>query len=245
VRADRWRTRRQASVRLVVAGIVLLSVYESVGAIISAIGAPLRDRWVVAVERRLFPSMPPLAPTNLPPAVVDAFSIAYAAYFALPVILLAVLVRRGRLDDARAAMRTLLAAYYAHYAIYIVVPVVGPIRAADVPAEVRAQLAGEGGAVTHRVRQAVDFLERTPQDAFPSAHTSIAIIVAALARRYRLRGQTIFTIAAAVIACSTVVLGYHYLVDLAAAVPLVCAAIRVGIPRPAAFSRVAPCSLPT
>ena len=231
--------------RLVVAGVVLLSVYESVGAIITAVGAPPRDEWIIAVERTIFPSMPPLVPLRLPPEVVDAFSIVYVAYFALPVVLLAMLVRRGRLDDARSAMRTLLVAYYAHYAIYIVMPVVGPIRAADVPSDVRAQLSGEGGAVTHRLRQAVDFLERTPQDAFPSAHTSIAIIVAVLARRNRFRGQTFFAGAAAAIACSTIVLGYHYIVDVAAALPLAWAALRVGVPERTALASAGVCSLPT
>ena len=135
-------------------------------------------------------------------------------------ILLTVLVRRGWLDEARAAMRILLVAYYMHYAIYLVVPAVGPIRAAEVAPEVRAQLVSAGGAVTRRVRLGINAVERTRQDAFPSAHASVAIIIAVLAQRHRVRGRTLFAIAAAAIMCSTVVLGYHYIVDVIAAVPL-------------------------
>jgi membrane-associated phospholipid phosphatase len=224
-----WQTRRQASRRLLVAGVVLLTVYESLGTIIAAIGQPSRDRWILAAERWLFRgSMPPLAPTHLPSWIIDAFSIVYVVYFALPVILLAILVRRGRLDEARTAMRTLLIAYAMHYAIYLIVPVVGPIRAVEVAPEVRVQLARAGGAVTRSMRLGIDALERTRQDAFPSAHSSIAIIIAVLAHRHRVRGRRLFAIGAVAIMCSTVVLGYHYIVDVIAALPLSWAAIKLG-----------------
>src|SRR5262249_60159372 len=135
------------------------------------------------------------------------FSLFSVVYVALPVILVAVLVQRGWLDEARAAMRILLAAYYMHYAIYLVMPVVGPIRAAEVAPDVRARLASAGGSVTHHVRLGIDRLERTRQDAFPSAHSSIAIIVAVLARRHRPRGRSGFALLPAAIACSTLLLG--------------------------------------
>ena len=125
-------------------------------------------------------------------------------------------------------MRTLVTAYAIHYAIYLLIPAVGPIRAPDVPAVVRQQLAAEGGALTHAVRRVIAAVERTPQDAFPSAHTSVAMLVAMLARRLRVRGQAVYAVVAAAIACSTIVLGYHYLVDVAAALPIVWAALAVG-----------------
>jgi len=224
-----WRTRRDAWTSLIASFGLLILVYESLGTIITATGEPPRDGWILAVEQWLFRgSMPPLAPAPLPPWIVDAFSIVYVVYFALPAVLLTALVRRGRLDDARAAMRILLVAYYVHYAIYLVVPAVGPIRAAEVPPEVRTALLGAGGAVTHHVRAAIDVLERTRQDAFPSAHSSVAVIVAVLARRYRVHGRTLFAIAAAAIMCATVVLGYHYIVDVIAALPLSLAALEYG-----------------
>jgi len=227
-----WGTRTGASVRLIAAGVVLVSVYESLGSIIDGIGPPPRDRWILAVERTLFrESIPPLAPVHLPPWIVDAFSVAYVVYFALPVILLAALVRRGQLCDARAAMRTLLIAYYMHYAIYIVVPVVGPVRALEVPAVVKLHLTSQGGVVTRRLRAGISALERTRQDAFPSAHASIAMLVAAFARRHRLRFHALFSVAAGAIVGSTVVLGFHYGVDVVAAVPLAWAAWRAGLDR--------------
>lgn len=163
----------------------------------------------------------------MPSWLVDAFSVAYVVYFALPVVLIAALVRRGWILDARAVMRTLLAAYYIHYALYVVMPVVGPVRAAEVPAAVRLHLVTQGGGLSQHLRQGIGALERTPQDAFPSAHTSIAVLVAVFARRLRLRGQLLFSFAAAAIVCSTVVLGYHYAVDVVAAFPVAWLAWRV------------------
>jgi membrane-associated phospholipid phosphatase len=99
-------------------------------------------------------------------------------------------------------------------------PAVGPVRATEVAPAVRVQLAAQGGAVTAGLRRGINALERTPQDAFPSAHTSIAVLVAVFARRFRLRGHVLFAAAAAAIMCSTVVLGYHYVVDVAASFPI-------------------------
>jgi membrane-associated phospholipid phosphatase len=208
--------------------LVLVAVYESLGAVITAIGSPMRDRWLIALDTALTGGRwPPLTPLALPPAVVDMFSVAYIVYFALPVVLIAALMRRGDAAGAQRVLRTLLAAYAIHYAIYIVVPAVGPIRAPEAPAAVRRQLAAEGGRVTHAVRHAIAAVERTPQDAFPSAHTSVAILVALLARRSRVRGHAGYAAVAAAIVCSTIVLGYHYIVDVIAALPIVWAALSV------------------
>jgi len=216
-----WRTRAEAWTHLITATVVLVSVYESLGPIIAAIGPAPRDRWILAAEATLTRGRwPPLTPAPLPSWIIDVFSVAYIVYFALPVVLLAALVRRGRILDARAAMRTLLAAYYTHYALYVVMPVVGPMRAAEVPSAVQLHLVAQGGGLSRHLRRGIGALERTPQDAFPSAHTSIAVLVALFARRLRLRGHALFSIAAAAIVCSTFVLGYHYVVDVLAAFPI-------------------------
>jgi membrane-associated phospholipid phosphatase len=201
--------------------IVLLSVYESLGRLIAATGIPLRDSVVLGVEYAVTGAvLPPLADWHLPAAVVDAFSLAYLGYFALPVALLWSVWRRCGVHAASQVLLTLLVAFYVHYAIYVVMPVVGPIRAIDVTGAVRDRLVAEGGTVTHVMRAMVGAVEGTRQDAFPSAHTSLSLLVAALARRYRLRARMGFYAITASIIASTVVLGYHYVTDLIAAVPV-------------------------
>src|SRR5947207_10039852 len=83
-----WRTRGQAWTHLVIAAIVLVSVYESLGPLVAAIGPAPCDRWILAVEEALTRGRwPPLTPAPLPSWIIDAFSVAYIAYFALPVAL--------------------------------------------------------------------------------------------------------------------------------------------------------------
>ena len=152
--------------------------------------------------------------------MVDAASVAYVAYFGLPVVLIGSLIRRRQLREAQAAMLTLLIAFYLHYVIYFVVPAVGPVRTTELPASLRLQMIAAGGSLTHQLRHLVGVLERTPQDAFPSAHTSIAVLASALARKHHLPFTSWFYVITGAIVASTVLLSFHYLVDILAAFPV-------------------------
>ena len=89
-------------VRFVTAGVVLLSVYEALGGVIGALGAPLQDALAVAADRWLTHGhMQPLTIWPLPSGVVDVFAVAYASYFALPVVLVALFLRKGDTASAR------------------------------------------------------------------------------------------------------------------------------------------------
>lgn len=222
-------------VRLLVSGAVLVSVYESLGRAIAAFGPPLRDGWVLKIERLVTGGrLPPLTAVSLPSSVVDGLSLAYVLYFVLPVALVATLIRRRQVREAYGAVFILLVTFYVHYAIYVLVPVVGPYRTLELPASVRVQMVAGGGDIAHVVRTSVAALEGTPQDAFPSAHASIAILVAAFARKYRLPSRWWFYVLTMAIVMSTVLLGYHYVVDVVAALPVVWLGWGVGRLREAA-----------
>jgi membrane-associated phospholipid phosphatase len=209
-------------------GIVLLAVYGSMSRVIAAAGSPPRDVWIIAIERSLTGGgLPPLTPLALPPLVLDALSLAYLAYFALPVLLVGGLLRRGRLADAHAALLTLLVAFYTHYLIYALMPVAGPARTPELTPALQWQLTAGGGWLTHAVRSSVGMLEGATADAFPSAHTSVAVLTAALAWRFRVPCRRAFVALAAAIVASTVLLGYHYIVDVVAALPIAAVAWRL------------------
>jgi hypothetical protein len=216
--ADQWAV---AWMRLILQAVALVSVYESLGLVIAAIGARLRDPWVLACERLVTGGhLPPLAAVSLPPWLSDFISLAYVTYFVLPVSLIAALIRRHQWMEAHAAMLTLLVAFYLHYAIYILIPVLGPVRATALPADIRMHVVAQGGRLAHDLRGLIGVLERTPQDSFPSAHTSITLLVAAVARKHRLPLRWAFYMATVPIIASTTLLGYHYVVDLLAALPV-------------------------
>jgi membrane-associated phospholipid phosphatase len=223
--ADRWAV---AKMRMILQGVALLSIYESLGLVINAIGSPHRDPWILVCERLVTRGhLPPLAVVMLPPWASDLLSLAYVTYFVLPVSLIVALIRRQRWMDAHAATLTLLVAFYLHYAIYVLVPVVGPVRTTALPADIRMHIVAQGGRLAHDLRALVGILERTPQDGFPSAHTSITLLIAAVARKHRLRLRWAFYVVAVPIIASTVLLGYHYVVDLLAALPVAWAAWRL------------------
>jgi NADH:ubiquinone oxidoreductase subunit 6 (subunit J) len=210
-----------AWIRLIVPGVVLLSVYESLGPVIAALGPPPRDAWLITIEQWVMGGrLLPLTLLPLPAFAFDALSVAYVAYFGLPVVLIWSLIRRRQLREAQAAMLTLLIAFYVHYLIYFVMPAVGPVRTTELPACLRLQMIAAGGPLTDVLRHLVGTLERTPQDAFPSAHTSIAVLGSALARKYHLPFRRCFYVTTAAIVASTVLLAYHYLVDVLAAFPV-------------------------
>jgi membrane-associated phospholipid phosphatase len=226
-------TRRWPStawIRWIVPGVVLVSVYESLGPVIAALGPPLRDGWVLAIERWVTGGrLPPLAPLRLSALAGDVLSAAYVAYFGLPVVVIGSLLRRRQAAGAQAALLTLLLTFYAHYVIYVLVPAVGPARTLELPLPLRLQLLEVGGRLTHVLRHLVGALERTPQDAFPSAHTSIALLCAAVARKHTLPLRWCVYVATAAIVASTVLLAYHYVVDVVAAVPLAWLAWRAAL----------------
>jgi membrane-associated phospholipid phosphatase len=147
----------------------------------------------------------------------------------LPVALLTLLLRQRDLAGARSATLTLLIAFYLHYLVYIVIPVVGPLRSGEQPPSVRAAIVAEGGTMTHLLRIFIAAAEKTTEDGFPSAHTSVASLVAALAWKYRLRSRPVFVAIAIAVTSSTVVLGYHYVVDVLAAWPMAWLAWRLGM----------------
>jgi membrane-associated phospholipid phosphatase len=226
--ADR---RAVAWMRMILQGVALLSVYESLGLVIDAIGPQLQDPWILACERLVTRGhLPPLAVVMLPPWASDLLSLAYVTYFVLPVSLIVALIRRQRWMDAHAAMLTLLVAFYLHYAIYVLVPVVGPVRTTALPADIRIHIVAQGSWLAHDLRTLIGLLERTRQDGFPSAHTSITLLIAAVARKQRLRWRWAFYVVTVPIIASTVLLGYHYVVDLLAALPVAWAAWRLSQP---------------
>ena len=199
----------------------VILAYVTVGRLAAAFGPPPRDALVVDFERAVTRgALPPLTAVDVPRWAADLLSIAYVAYFALPALLVGELSRRRDREAVRVVTLTLAAAFYIHYALYVCVPVLGPMRTNAVPAAARDRFLAQGGAVTHVVRRTIGALEGTAPDAFPSAHTSIALLAAAFARKYRLRTRRAIYALTTMIVVAIIVLGYHYLTDIAAAAPI-------------------------
>jgi membrane-associated phospholipid phosphatase len=162
----------------------------------------LPDRWRQAFGR--------------PAAFTDLVYAAYASFYALP--LTVALLTRARLGAARfeRVTFTLLLGFYLSFLGYFLWPAEGPRIP---PALEQARLGG--GAFSGAVRALLHAAERTTLDAFPSGHTALSLLPAALATRPFPRLAPLFWAWALAIVFATVYLSLHYAVDVLAGAALV------------------------
>ena len=171
----------------------------------------LGDRWRGAFGR--------------PAAFTDLVYLAYASFYLLP-LTVAVLARR-RLGPARfeSFAFALLLGFYLSFLGYFLWPAEGPRIP---PALASAQLGG--GAVAEGVRAFLRVSERTTLDAFPSGHTALSLLAAALATRPFPRLAVLFWSWALAIVFATVYISVHYVVDVLAGALLAPLALLLSAP---------------
>jgi membrane-associated phospholipid phosphatase len=183
------------------------------------------DPWLAASDRTLFLGWSPvLAAARLATdGVVEALSFFYAAF--IPYLYLSILLGLvGRPDGERAEFVTGFAVLYAlSFLGYLFAPARGPI----------VEMAGafdhplHGGAL-HRL--VLDSVERMggPHGAFPSLHVGASSFAAYFDWRHENRLRALIYLPLVVlIALATLVLRYHYALDLVAGVGLAVLANRV------------------
>ena len=142
-----------------------------------------------------------------PAALTDATYLVYVSFYLLP--LAAFLLARRRGPEAMEAVAfPVLLGFYASYLGYALWPATGP----------RVAAAGEaalgGGTVAEAVRWFLRAAEATTLDAFPSGHTALSLVAAALGARVAPRLGPLLVAWAAAIVFSTVYVHVHYLADL-------------------------------
>jgi membrane-associated phospholipid phosphatase len=150
------------------------------------------------------------------PVLTEVLTWAYASYYFLPAILAVTIYRRGKTEDFDRAVFGLVLCFYLSYIGYFLVPAVGPrftlahLQTIDLP----------GVFLADTIRDTLNVLERFKQDAFPSGHTAIVLLVLFYAWRF-VRGLFwIFLPMVVALIFSTVYLRYHYVVDVLAGILL-------------------------
>lgn len=151
---------------------------------------------------------------RLPAWLSDALTLAYSTFFFLPIVLLIALVRAKDPYLPRVTS-TVVLTFLVSYAGYFLVPAYGP--RAGVAKERYASL--PPGLVGASIRELLDHWEKTKTDAFPSGHTMVTLAVLHCARRRAPRLYNALLPVGALLIAATVLLTYHYLVDVLAAIP--------------------------
>jgi hypothetical protein len=192
-------------------------IFLNLGRLIPLVNSRSYDRNLIAWDQALLGREVQAALYSLPLPVwiSDLLTLAYSTFFFLPIVLAVVLAARHDpfLPQVTAA---LVFTFVLSYAGYFVVPAYGPRTTV---AQER-YLSLPAGLVGEHLRDQLDEWEKTKTDAFPSGHTMVTLAVLLCARR-RLRSlyNVLLPIGTLLIA-ATILLTYHYVVDVLAAIPL-------------------------
>ncbi len=187
--------------------------YAFVKRAVPALGLATRDAWLLAADVHLFGATPAAWLQRWStPGVNEVFSASYLAFHAYLHLAMAwALV--GPRARAEQFFSHVFSAYVPGLAGYYLMPAVGP--AAAWPELFTAPI--EGGPLTW-LNAAVVANGSSTYDLFPSLHTYITLVLLDHDRRqHPLRFRLMLPVAVAIIT-STLVLRYHYAVDLLAAV---------------------------
>ncbi|NTX58371.1 phosphatase PAP2 family protein [Myxococcus sp. CA039A] len=211
-RLDTWA--HVFRVRLVLAYVATFFFYASVKTTIPALGLETQDAWLFSLDARVFGGSTPSVWFQRwsAPWVHDVFSASYLAFHVYLHLAMAWAVVGPR-ERAERFFSHVFSAYVPGIAGYYLVPAIGPVAA--YPELFTAPL--EGGWLT-RLNAAVVASGSSTYDLFPSLHVFITLVLLSHdARAHPWRFQALVPVAAALI-LSTLVLRYHYAVDLLAGV---------------------------
>lgn len=191
-------------------------VYLQLNPILDAVGLPIMDAELAALDQRIFGVQLSIwMDQNFPPLLNDVLLGAYLTYFFWPVALGLLLWFRGKEAKFDEWVTALVIFYSVNYAFYAFVPAMGPryFQAAHFDGPVAGLLWAS---------QLDLMFQASPlaRDCFPSGHTGISLLVLGFSWRNE---RKFFWIALPVLIClilGTLAGRFHYGIDLLAAVPL-------------------------
>ena len=209
------RGARERLLRIVATYAYVLWFYWQTTAISTALGTARWDAALLAADRRLCGETPAVACARIAaPWLTDLMSACYQTYLVYLHLAL-VQVLRGPVDVAEAWAARVYRAFAAGFALYLLVPALGP--GAAFPALCGPPLAG--GAMT-RFNDAVVASGNAALGTFPSLHVLITLALLAHDARHARGRFALLVLPALGLFASTVYLRYHYAVDLGAGVVL-------------------------
>jgi membrane-associated phospholipid phosphatase len=198
--------------------LVIPVLFDSMGDIIPWVRTVTYDEQLIRIDLALFRVHPTIwLEQFIRPWLTTILQLAYISYYPLAAAVGIVLLARGRWTEFDEALFGILLCFYLSYAGYLLVPAVGPrftlahIQTGDLQA----------GPLVLAVQEALNRLENTKTDAFPSGHTAVALL--SLWYAGKMRERALFAVLVPVVTglvLSTVYLRYHYVIDVIAGMAL-------------------------
>ena len=152
------------------------------------------------------------------PWLTELMQVSYLVYYAVPFLVLGALFRRRSArtgqpgEDFDLCVTALALSHYLAFVGYLTVPALGPRFA--LASRFHVELTGLWLAAP--IHDALNFLEGIKRDAFPSGHTSTALLSLYYAVRFTPRLVPVIAPGVFLMILSTMYLRYHYLVDILA-----------------------------
>jgi len=152
------------------------------------------------------------------PWLTELMQISYLVYYVVPFLVLGALYRRRPArtgqpgPDFDLCVTALALSHYLAFVGYLTVPALGPRFA--LASRFHVELTGLWLAAP--IHDALNFLEGIKRDAFPSGHTSTALLSLYYAVRFTPRLVPVIAPGVFLMILSTMYLRYHYLVDVLA-----------------------------
>jgi membrane-associated phospholipid phosphatase len=224
-----WYRERAATVKAgfylhtVLTVIIILTIFNSLGALIAGIWSRTFDDVLIKIDYTLFGVHPTVWMERLiHPLLTALFQFAYISYYFIPVSLGVVLIAKSKHDEFEDALFGIVLCFYLSYVGYLLVPAVGPrftlshLQTTDLHAS----------PLIKTIQETLNGFERNKTDAFPSGHTAVALMTLYYAwkKKEKLLAAVILPLVLGLI-FSTVYLRYHYVIDVIAGIALTVATI--------------------
>ncbi len=205
--------------------ISVIVIFDSLGWIVHYINPVDIDPILVEIDFWIFGNHPTVMLESIvSPLLTDILQLAYASYYFLPVVLGVMLLRSGQREEFSKSLFLVLLCFYLSYIGYIIWPALGP----------RFEIAHlqtielQGLFFADAIKDALNFLEGTKRDAFPSGHTAIALTVLYLTFKYKRLLFWIYLPIIILLIFSTVYCRYHYVIDVLAGIAFTGLTIALG-----------------
>jgi len=160
------------------------------------------------------------------PVLIEYLQIIYAVFYFLPILLAGILYKRKDWEGFHYFVFVIVFGFYFSYLTYFFVPAIGPRFTLD-----HLQTGPVTGMwLTDGIRYTLNTLENIQRDAFPSGHTEITLLTMIFAWRYSRKFFWVLCVVGSSLILSTVVLRYHYVIDVIAGILLTIIVVQLSEP---------------
>lgn len=203
-----WKFHRQILLRAGLCILLIPTAFLSLAILLPSVNPDDRSWQLLTWDRHLFGGDTVRVASGWRlPVLSDVLVLAYASYYFLPMVLGAVLCKAQKWAAFERMTFAVGFAFLLSYLCYFFFPARSPYL-------ILPDLDLHGSWIAESFQAFVVHAGKFKSEAFPSGHTGVTIVTLALAWRYERRTFWCLLPIAAGLVVATVVLGYHYVVDL-------------------------------